>query len=62
MFKCQNCDHKAEEEEFIPSDGSPVNLICPQCSSLQVFPVEVVQAVPEEELEGLEEEPASPQT
>ena len=34
---CQNCLHRADEMEFVSSDGDPAPHICPKCGSTECF-------------------------
>lgn len=36
-YRCQNCGHKAPEDDFWPSDGNPAPHICPGCGSTECF-------------------------
>lgn len=36
-YHCQDCGHKAPEEEFVPSDGNPAPHVCPECGKTNCF-------------------------
>lgn len=36
-WHCQNCGHKDQEVEFLPSDGDPAPYVCPECGSTECF-------------------------
>ncbi len=40
QYRCQNCEYEEVECMFVPSDGKPVERICPECDSVDVFPVD----------------------
>ena len=36
---CQNCAYESDDEnDFIPTDGTPAKHLCPDCRSIDVFP------------------------
>ena len=39
-YRCTNCSYRNENYDFVPTDGTPVEYICPHCGSLDVFPVQ----------------------
>jgi hypothetical protein len=36
-YRCADCGHTDREDEFMPSDGRPVEKCCPKCESVHVF-------------------------